>query len=141
MALTGLRNRARRLLWERGFRSCVYCARALRFDGDKVDLLTVDHVIPKTKGGPDRWDNWAAACPTCNTAKGAMDLPDFLALIARHGPPLPMCDWGGRRRSVQSQADKANARAQREIDRKARAALQGQTAKGESHVGSVSERR
>jgi 5-methylcytosine-specific restriction endonuclease McrA len=32
--------------------------------------LTIDHVIPKSKGGDDSWDNLVAACLPCNNKKG-----------------------------------------------------------------------
>lgn len=31
---------------------------------------TVDHVVPKSKGGSNRIDNLVTACARCNTAKG-----------------------------------------------------------------------
>lgn len=33
-------------------------------------LLTKDHVIPKSKGGPNTLDNMQTACAICNAAKG-----------------------------------------------------------------------
>ncbi len=42
---------------------CQYCGRA--------DLsLTVDHVIPKARGGKDTWENLVCACVQCNNRKG-----------------------------------------------------------------------
>ena len=41
---------------------CQYC-------GSK-DKLTIDHVYPKSKGGPDTWENLVAACVPCNNRKG-----------------------------------------------------------------------
>jgi 5-methylcytosine-specific restriction endonuclease McrA len=39
---------------------CAYCpARA----------TTIDHVIPRSKGGPHRWENVVAACERCNGKK------------------------------------------------------------------------
>lgn len=32
--------------------------------------LTVDHVVPRARGGPTRWHNVVAACRTCNHRKG-----------------------------------------------------------------------
>ena len=44
---------------------CQYC-------GIEAELsqLTIDHVIPKQKGGIDTWDNLVTACSQCNTNKG-----------------------------------------------------------------------
>lgn len=42
---------------------CAYCGRS--------DLmLTVDHIIPKAKGGNDSWENLITACTRCNNIKG-----------------------------------------------------------------------
>jgi 5-methylcytosine-specific restriction endonuclease McrA len=32
--------------------------------------LTLDHVIPRSKGGQHSWDNVVIACATCNSLKG-----------------------------------------------------------------------
>ncbi len=36
------------------------------------DRLTIDHVLPKSRGGRDAWDNLVAACVPCNNRKGSM---------------------------------------------------------------------
>jgi 5-methylcytosine-specific restriction endonuclease McrA len=42
---------------------CGYCGR-----GDLP--LTIDHVIPRAKGGNDSWENLICACTVCNNRKG-----------------------------------------------------------------------
>ena len=32
--------------------------------------MTIDHIVPKNKGGRDSWSNLVAACSKCNTRKG-----------------------------------------------------------------------
>ncbi len=49
-------------IFKRDGNQCVYC-------GTKNDL-TVDHVIPRSMGGKDTWENLVTACQTCNTRKG-----------------------------------------------------------------------
>ncbi len=45
---------------------CLYCA------GSYSDAeLTRDHVVPRSRGGEDRWDNVVAACRRCNHHKGS----------------------------------------------------------------------
>ncbi len=44
--------------------SCQYCGSGAR------DLLTFDHVIPRSKGGRTTWVNIVAACSPCNIKKG-----------------------------------------------------------------------
>lgn len=34
--------------------------------------LTLDHVMPRSRGGKDSWENLVTACQACNTRKGDM---------------------------------------------------------------------
>ena len=43
--------------------TCQYC-------GKSKSPLTIDHVIPKGKGGQDTWENLVVACKPCNQKKG-----------------------------------------------------------------------
>jgi 5-methylcytosine-specific restriction endonuclease McrA len=51
--------------------------------------LTIDHVIPKSKGGKTEWTNVVSACKKCNNQKGNTIVkpykeprkPDFLQLV------------------------------------------------------------
>jgi 5-methylcytosine-specific restriction endonuclease McrA len=43
--------------------TCQYCGRS-------SPHLTVDHVIPRHRGGGHTWENLVAACPACNRRKG-----------------------------------------------------------------------
>jgi 5-methylcytosine-specific restriction endonuclease McrA len=61
-----------------GYR-CGYCGR-----GDLP--LTVDHIIPKAKGGTDSWENLVCACTFCNNRKG--DRTPEEALMPLHIVPF-----------------------------------------------------
>ncbi len=41
---------------------CQYCG--------SREKLTVDHVLPKSRGGKDTWENLVTACTPCNNRKG-----------------------------------------------------------------------
>ncbi len=43
--------------------TCQYCG----LHGEK--LMTVDHIVPKSRGGPSTWENLACACMQCNNRK------------------------------------------------------------------------
>ncbi len=51
----------RRAVLERDGHACVYC-------GARAD--TIDHVRPRSRGGPHVWTNVVAACARCNHRKG-----------------------------------------------------------------------
>lgn len=54
---------SRKNIFRRDFYKCAYCGR-----GDLV--LTIDHILPKAKGGSDSWENLVCACTACNNKKG-----------------------------------------------------------------------
>ena len=45
--------------------TCQYCGKKL-----SPNKLTIDHIIPKYKGGRNSWKNLVAACKVCNSKKG-----------------------------------------------------------------------
>lgn len=51
----------RKNIFKRDNNQCQYCG--------STDNLTVDHVIPKSKGGTSSWDNLVTACSFCNNKK------------------------------------------------------------------------
>jgi hypothetical protein len=44
---------------------CQYCGKKL-----SEKSATLDHIIPKSKGGQDSWDNTVCCCMNCNSRKG-----------------------------------------------------------------------
>lgn len=59
---THRRKITRRAVFARDRWTCQYC-------GSRSNL-TVDHVIPKSKGGVSTWENIVASCAPCNRRKG-----------------------------------------------------------------------
>lgn len=51
---------SRRAVFVRDRHSCQYCGR-------RAD--SIDHVVPRSRGGPHAWDNVVAACRACNVRK------------------------------------------------------------------------
>ena len=47
-----------------GYR-CMYCG-AKKRDGSELEL---EHIIPRSRGGKNTWDNLVAACAPCNRRK------------------------------------------------------------------------
>jgi 5-methylcytosine-specific restriction endonuclease McrA len=94
----GLRQR----IFERdGFR-CVYCAE--RFP---PEMLTVDHVEPRLRGGDGSEGNLVTACRSCNTRKGSLPAWAFLAENPQERENflrLARAVWPRLRRSVEEAA-------------------------------------
>ncbi|AFY62258.1 MULTISPECIES: HNH endonuclease [Cyanophyceae] len=54
----------RRNILHRDGHACQYCG----YSGDE---LTLDHIIPRSRGGGDTWENIVTACVRCNVRKGS----------------------------------------------------------------------
>ena len=54
----------RMILYARDRHLCAYCGHQF-----KDYALTIDHVLPRSRGGKNTWVNTVAACKPCNTAK------------------------------------------------------------------------
>lgn len=67
---------SRKNILRRDNHKCQYCGRS--------DLpLTIDHLIPKSKGGQDTWENLVAACIKCNNKKGDRTLEEAKMTLIR----------------------------------------------------------
>jgi 5-methylcytosine-specific restriction endonuclease McrA len=69
----------RRAVFARDGWVCQYCGSAAE---------NVDHVIPRSRGGPHEWDNVVAACRRCNSKKENR-LPHEAGLTLRVKPFAP----------------------------------------------------
>ena len=61
--------------------TCQYC-------GKKVKQLTLDHVIPRYRGGQHTWENVVSACVSCNRNKAGRT-PKEAGINSPDLPPLP----------------------------------------------------
>ena len=59
---------SRRGVLRRDGHRCAYCNRVAN---------TVDHVVPKSRGGKDSWQNLVACCLRCNNKKGDKSLAEI----------------------------------------------------------------
>ncbi|KAM3112926.1 HNH endonuclease [Phormidesmis sp. 146-33] len=71
----------RRELFRRDNHTCQYCG--------TTKHLTIDHVIPRSKGGTHTWDNVVAACERCNSAKGDRLLHE-IGMVLNTKPKSPI---------------------------------------------------
>ncbi|HNK54461.1 MAG TPA: HNH endonuclease, partial [Ottowia sp.] len=51
-------------------------------------LLTLDHIVPRSKGGQTSWENVVAACRACNMRKGDRT-PEQAGMTLRKKPGRP----------------------------------------------------
>jgi len=74
----------RREVFIRDGYTCQYC-------GHQASDLTLDHVVPRHRGGPHTWDNLVTACKACNHKKGGKLLEEARLRLA-HRPAEPRCN-------------------------------------------------
>ncbi len=72
---------SRREILRRDHYTCQYC-------GKVTNILTIDHVVPRSLGGKHEWNNVVAACPSCNHRKGGRLLKDT-GMHLLHSPKSP----------------------------------------------------
>ncbi len=75
----------RRALFARDGGKCAYCGSV---------ATSVDHVVPRSRGGRHAWDNVVASCRRCNHTKADRYLAD-LGWRLRHAPARPPGSPGG----------------------------------------------
>ena len=75
---------SRRVLFARDGWKCVYC-------GSEGNRLTLDHVVPRSRGGTSVWENVVTSCAPCNLRKGNRSLEEArMVLVRQPRPPQPV---------------------------------------------------
>ncbi|MEX1011938.1 MAG: HNH endonuclease [Balneolaceae bacterium] len=72
---------SRRNIMRRDSHQCQYCGIGSN--------LTLDHVMPRSRGGRDSWENLVTACTGCNVRKGNRT-PDEASMPLRRPPFRPV---------------------------------------------------
>jgi 5-methylcytosine-specific restriction endonuclease McrA len=73
----------RRNIFMRDRHACQYCGKR-----PKDDDMTIDHVLPRSRGGHTAWENVVLACTQCNVAKGSR-LPEECGMKLLRPPKRP----------------------------------------------------
>jgi 5-methylcytosine-specific restriction endonuclease McrA len=61
---------------------CQYCGKKMAND------FTIDHVVPKSRNGSNRWENLVTSCYSCNLKKGNRT-PDEAGMKLKSKPAAP----------------------------------------------------
>jgi 5-methylcytosine-specific restriction endonuclease McrA len=72
---------SRAMIYKRDGHKCQYCG--------STKNLTIDHIIPRSRGGEDTWENLVVACMPCNSKKSDKLLVET-NLILRTVPKKPL---------------------------------------------------
>lgn len=60
---------------------CLYCG--------STNNLTIDHIVPRSRGGRDTWENLATSCNRCNVTKGDRT-PEEANMVLEYKPFRPV---------------------------------------------------
>ena len=67
---------SRREVFARAGHTCQYC-------GKQTHDLTLDHIVPRHRGGAHSWENLVTACKACNHRKGGKTLEEARYRLVR----------------------------------------------------------
>ncbi len=86
----------KKVLFNRDDWSCQYCGKQLSWDS-----VTIDHVMPSSRGGQTTWLNCVTACKQCNKHK-ANKTPEEAEMRLRKTPAVPnsLHFWDAMRSNV-----------------------------------------
>jgi 5-methylcytosine-specific restriction endonuclease McrA len=70
---------SRRALFLRDKGVCQYCEKKI-----PLKIGTIDHVVPKSRGGTNAWQNVVWACEKCNQRKGSKMLSESSLKLIKH---------------------------------------------------------
>lgn len=74
---------SRENIFKRDEHACAYCSGNIN--------LTVDHIVPKSKGGTNTWENLITCCFDCNSKKGDRTLDQSgMRLLFKPFKPNPL---------------------------------------------------
>ena len=73
----------RRNVFARDANRCQYCGKSF-----PTSELSLDHVLPKSRGGPTSWENIVCACVACNVRKGGRTPREARMQLVRQ-PAMP----------------------------------------------------
>ncbi len=93
----GQRRLSRREVFERDQNTCQYCGAATR-------EMTLDHIVPRVRGGSHSWENVVSACIPCNHRKAGQTLQEaHMRLLKPPRPPKPNPYYLFTRRRLQEE--------------------------------------
>lgn len=83
-----LTNRSVRVeVWKKTGGKCSYCHKPLAHPYEEAkegqESMHVDHVVPKSAGGPDHMLNYAPSCGPCNISKNGRDVVVYISSLQK----------------------------------------------------------
>lgn len=83
---------SRRGVLDRDNYTCVFCGRGAYTDNIDKSEFTIDHILPRSRGGKSNWVNTACACYDCNHLKGDKKMSE-VGFKLRWQPKTPRTNY------------------------------------------------
>lgn len=77
------RELSRKAILARDQNTCQYC-----LTESPASRLELDHIVPRSRGGPNTWENLVAACHSCNNRKADRTPAEAGMPLARYPKPF-----------------------------------------------------
>jgi 5-methylcytosine-specific restriction endonuclease McrA len=78
------RPAVRAIMWDKSLGKCWYCGREIPFRG-----FSVNHIVPRSDGGDESYENLVPCCRYCNHSKGRRSLEEFRITLAKRADGCP----------------------------------------------------
>ncbi len=69
---------------------CCYCGQEMTQESDFNNTATIEHVVPRGRGGKNEMANKVAACYRCNNARGCLPAYIFFESVQRNPELWPV---------------------------------------------------
>lgn len=78
MACIPITKQKKFLILDKTHGRCAYCGRKIT-----LETMTLDHIVPKSKGKNNDYTNLFASCQQCNTLKGDRTIKQYKTLVSK----------------------------------------------------------
>jgi 5-methylcytosine-specific restriction endonuclease McrA len=75
-----IRQEKRLAIYLRDDLACTWCGAGI--EDDEVACLTLDHLIPHSRGGTNEARNLVTSCKRCNSARGNRGMTEFASAVS-----------------------------------------------------------
>ena len=79
------RPAVRAIMWDKSLGKCWYCGREVNPFRD----FSVDHIVPRSNGGDESYENLVPCCRHCNRSKSGRSLEEFRTTLAKRADGCP----------------------------------------------------
>lgn len=88
---------------------CCWCTKLTVPEPNRKDSATIEHVVPRCKGGADDFGNYAMSCADCNNKRGTKPAELFMEIIEGRRVMEPIISRKQRRRARRAASKRRQA--------------------------------